>query len=39
MASLKLPDSGIIYIDSQILVYTVEFHPKYAPALLPLWTA
>ena len=39
MGSLKLPDSGIIYIDSQILVYTVESHPKYAPALLPLWTA
>lgn len=39
MGALKLPESGVVYIDTQILVYTVESHPKYAPALIPLWSA
>ncbi len=39
MGSLNLPENSIVYIDSQILIYSVESHPKYGPALLPLWTA
>ncbi len=39
MGALSLPQGGVVYVDTQILVYTVESHSKYAPALLPLWTA
>lgn len=39
MASMSLPQSGVIYVDSQILIYTVEKHPRYLPLLDPLWTA
>jgi predicted nucleic acid-binding protein len=37
MGSLTLPTSGVVYVDTQVLVYTIERHPRYAPLLRPLW--
>lgn len=39
MGPLKLPDSGSIYVDSQILIYSIEKHPVYAPMLRSFWAA
>ena len=39
MGTLSIPESGSIYIDSQVLIYTVEKHPRYLPLLRPLWDA
>ena len=35
---LVLPHTGRAYVDAQIIIYSVEHHPIYAPALQPLWT-
>jgi predicted nucleic acid-binding protein len=37
MGSLILPKSGRVYIDTQIVIYTVEKHPVFSPLLLPFW--
>jgi predicted nucleic acid-binding protein len=34
---LILPPSGPVYADVQIIIYSVEKHPTYAPLLRPLW--
>ncbi len=39
MGSLSLPASGIIYVDTAPIIYTVERHADYEALLLPLWTA
>jgi predicted nucleic acid-binding protein len=39
MGSLTLPPSGLVYIDTMILIYTVERFPTYWPLLQPLWLA
>ncbi len=39
MGSLTLPASGHVYVDSPIVIYTVQEHPVYAPMCLPLWEA
>jgi predicted nucleic acid-binding protein len=39
MGSLALPSSGLVYIDSDIIIYSVETHPAYWPTLQPLWAA
>ena len=39
MGSLNLPSAGAIYVDTQILIYTVQRHPKYLPLLAPLWSS
>ena len=39
MGSLALPISGLVYTDSDILIYSVETHAKYWPVLQPLWQA
>jgi predicted nucleic acid-binding protein len=36
---LTLPASGLVYIDANSLIYTVEKHPVYGPLLQPLWQA
>jgi predicted nucleic acid-binding protein len=33
------PPGGTVYVDTQVLVYSVERHPVYAPLLRPLWQA
>ena len=39
MGSLTLPASGLVYIDTMTLIYTVERYPAYWPLLDPLWLA
>jgi predicted nucleic acid-binding protein len=39
MGSLILPASGLVYIDANPIIYTVEKHPAYGPLLQPLWRA
>jgi predicted nucleic acid-binding protein len=36
---LTLPASGLVYVDAQIAIYTVDIHPVYAPVCRPLWQA
>ncbi len=37
MGELTLPDSSLVYVDTQILIYSVEKHPTYWSLLRPLW--
>jgi len=39
LGSLILPSSGSVYLDAQILIYTVERFPAYFDAVLPIWQA
>lgn len=39
MGSLILPGSGLVYLDANALIYSVENHPVYGPLLQPLWQA
>ena len=38
-APLTLPPAGTVYIDTQVLIYTVERHPSFSPVLATLWQA
>jgi predicted nucleic acid-binding protein len=37
MGSLTLPPSGLVYVDTMTVIYTVERFPTYLPLLQPLW--
>lgn len=37
MGKLVLPESGILYVDTSVLIYTIEGHPDYYSLLQPLW--
>ena len=37
MGSLNLPNSGNVYIDANIVLYSVDVHPVYFPICLPVW--
>jgi predicted nucleic acid-binding protein len=39
MGSLILPASGVVYVDTAPVIYTVERHADYESLLLPLWAA
>ncbi len=39
MGSLTLPATGLVYLDANPIIYTVEKHPIYGPLLDPLWQA
>ncbi|HXU09766.1 MAG TPA: PIN domain-containing protein [Blastocatellia bacterium] len=39
MGALSLPASGVVYIDTARLIYSVEKHPEYEASLRPLWAA
>lgn len=39
MGRLILPKHGSVYVDAQVIIYSVEKHPVYAPLLRPLWEA
>jgi predicted nucleic acid-binding protein len=34
-----LPASGLVYLDANPIIYSVEKHPVYGPMLQPLWLA
>jgi predicted nucleic acid-binding protein len=37
MGALTLPASGLVYIDTMTVIYTVERYPAYWPLLEPMW--
>jgi predicted nucleic acid-binding protein len=37
VGELTLPKSSIVYVDTQILIYSVEKHPAYWLLLRPMW--
>jgi len=39
MGSLTLPPSGLVYVDTQVFIYSVEKRPQYAAILRPFWEA
>ncbi len=39
MGSLNLPSSGVVYVDTAPVIYSVEQHPDYLALLDPLWAA
>jgi predicted nucleic acid-binding protein len=39
MGILSLPASGLVYVDTSIVIYSVETHAAYWPILKPLWEA
>lgn len=39
MGALSLPASGLVYLDANPVIYSVEKHPVYWPLLQPLWQA
>jgi predicted nucleic acid-binding protein len=39
VGTLTLPASGVVYVDTQIIIYSVEKHPDYWLLLRPLWAA
>ena len=39
MGALSVPTSGIVYVDTMTVIYTVERYPAYWPLLQPLWQA
>jgi predicted nucleic acid-binding protein len=34
---LTLPDSGVVYADAQIFIYSLEAHPTFGPLCTALW--
>ena len=39
MGSVELPTTGLVYVDANVVIYTMEKHPRYGPAMRPLWSA
>ena len=39
MGTMTLPTSGVLCIDANIVIYTVERHPRYSSVLRPLWSS
>jgi predicted nucleic acid-binding protein len=34
-----LPESGVVYVDTQILIYTIERFPRFATSIRQIWDA
>ena len=39
MGSLTLPYGAVVYVDSSVLIYTVQRHVEFLPQLRPFWYA
>jgi predicted nucleic acid-binding protein len=39
MGALTVPASGLVYVDTMTVIYTVERYPNYWPLLEPMWRA
>jgi predicted nucleic acid-binding protein len=39
VGSLAIPSAGLVYLDTNPVIYSVEKHPVYWPLLQPLWQA
>jgi len=38
VGSLTLPSTGLIYVDTQIVIYSVETHSAYRSTVRPIFT-
>ncbi len=38
MGAVVLPTTGLVSVDANVAIYTVEKHPRYSPVLRPLWS-
>jgi predicted nucleic acid-binding protein len=39
VGSLVVPVTGSVYVDTQIVIYTIDKHPIFNPILYPFWQA
>jgi hypothetical protein len=39
VGTLILPTSGLVYVDANPIIYSIEKHPVFEPLLQPLWQA
>ena len=39
MGALAVPAAGLVYLDANSIIYSVERHPVYWPVLQPVWLA
>ena len=39
MGSLTLPPSGLVYVDTAPIIYSIEKNPDFYPLTIPLWQA
>jgi predicted nucleic acid-binding protein len=39
VGSLTLPAAGLVYLDANAVIFSVEKHPAYWPLLQPIWQA
>lgn len=39
MGSVAMPTTGLVGMDANVVIYSVEKHPRYSPALRDLWLA
>ena len=39
MGTIAIPSSGLVYLDANSIIYSVEKHPDYWPLLEPIWRA
>lgn len=37
MGQLNIPSSSIVYVDTAIVIYSIEKFPDYFPLLEPMW--
>ncbi|MCA1991002.1 MAG: PIN domain-containing protein [Coleofasciculus sp. S288] len=37
MGQLNIPSSAVVYVDTAVVIYSVEFNPAYWQLLQPLW--
>lgn len=37
MGQLNIPSSAVVYVDTAVVIYSVEFNPDYWQLLQPLW--
>jgi predicted nucleic acid-binding protein len=39
VGTLTLPATGLVYVDANPVIYSIEKHPSYGPILRPVWQA
>ena len=39
MGTMNIPTSGLVYLDANCIIYSVEKHPVYWPLVQPVWLA
>jgi hypothetical protein len=39
VGAITVPSSGLVYLDANSFIYSVEKHPDFWPLIQPLWRA